>query len=107
EVSFKSAAFVQAQLDKEKYDIYPITISLDAWFHVTEAGIKVPINRENFSLIINDHIVTFDVAFIILHGSPGEDGRLQGYFDMIGLPYTSCDALTSRSEEHTSELQSR
>lgn len=95
EVSFKSAAFVQAQLDKEKYDIYPITISLDAWFHVTEAGIKVPINRENFSLIINDHIVTFDVAFIILHGSPGEDGRLQGYFDMIGLPYTSCDALTS------------
>lgn len=95
EVSFKSAAFVQAQLNKEKYDIYPITISLDAWFHVTEAGIKAPVNRENFSLIINDHIVTFDVAFIILHGSPGEDGRLQGYFDMIGLPYTSCDALTS------------
>ncbi|RZF59397.1 D-alanine--D-alanine ligase family protein [Sphingobacterium corticibacterium] len=95
EVSFKSAAFVQAQLDKEKYEVYPITITLDTWFYVTEAGIKISVNRENFSLDIDGHIVTFDVAFIILHGSPGEDGRLQGYFDMIGLPYTSCDALTS------------
>ncbi len=95
EVSFKSAAFVQAQLDKEKYEVYPITITLDTWFYVTEAGIKISVNRENFSLDIDGHIVTFDVAFIILHGSPGEDGRLQGYFDMIRLPYTSCDALTS------------
>lgn len=95
EVSFKSAAFVEEQLDKEKYDVYPITITLEAWFHVTEAGIKIPINRENFSLDIDGHLLTFDVAFIILHGSPGEDGRLQGYFDMIGLPYTSCGMLTS------------
>ncbi|TYR38447.1 D-alanine--D-alanine ligase [Sphingobacterium phlebotomi] len=95
EVSFKSAAFVEEQLDKEKYEVYPITITLDTWFHVTEAGIKVSVNRENFSLDIDGHIITFDVAFIILHGSPGEDGRLQGYFDMIGLPYTSCDMLTS------------
>ncbi|MBD1432833.1 D-alanine--D-alanine ligase [Sphingobacterium sp. DN00404] len=95
EVSFKSAAFVQAQLDKEKYEVYPITITLEAWFYVTEAGIKISVSREDFSLDIDGHIVTFDVAFIILHGSPGEDGRLQGYFDMIGLPYTSCDALTS------------
>lgn len=95
EVSFKSAAFVQEQLDKEKYEVYPITITLDTWFHVTEAGVKIPVNRENFSLDIDGHILTFDVAFIILHGSPGEDGRLQGYFDMIGIPYTSCGALTS------------
>ena len=95
EVSFKSAAFVQEQLDKQKYDIYPITITLDTWFHVTETGIKIPVNRENFSLDIDGHILTFDVAFIILHGSPGEDGRLQGYLDMIGIPYTSCGALTS------------
>ncbi len=95
EVSFKSAAFVQEQLDKKKYDIYPITITLDTWFHVTETGIKIPVNRENFSLDIDGHILTFDVAFIILHGSPGEDGRLQGYLDMIGIPYTSCGALTS------------
>ncbi|HLT89091.1 MAG TPA: D-alanine--D-alanine ligase family protein [Sphingobacterium sp.] len=95
EVSFKSAAFVQEQLDKEKYDIYVITITLETWFYVTEAGIKIPINREDFSLDVDGQIITFDVAFIILHGSPGEDGRLQGYLDMIGLPYTSCGALTS------------
>lgn len=95
EVSFKSAAFVQAQLDKEKYAVYPITITLDSWFHVTDAGIKISVNREDFSLDIDGDIVMFDVAFIILHGSPGEDGRIQGYLDMIGLPYTSCGALTS------------
>ncbi len=95
EVSFKSAAFVHSQLDQERYAIYPITISVDAWFHVNDAGIKSLVNRENFSLTIDDHLVTFDIAFIIIHGTPGEDGRLQGYFDMIGLPYTSCNALTS------------
>ncbi|WDF67887.1 D-alanine--D-alanine ligase [Sphingobacterium oryzagri] len=95
EVSFKSAAFVHSQLDQERYAIYPITISADAWFHVNDAGIKSLVNRENFSLTIDDHLVTFDIAFIIIHGTPGEDGRLQGYFDMIGLPYTSCNALTS------------
>ena len=95
EVSFKSAAFVQSQLDSDKYEIFPITISLDSWFHVNEAGIKHNVNKENFTLNIDNHLVKFDVAFIILHGSPGEDGRLQGYLDMIGLPYTSCGALTS------------
>lgn len=95
EVSFKSAAFVQAQLDAEKYEIYPITITTDTWFHVNASGIKVPVNKGDFSLDMDGHKVSFDVAFIILHGSPGEDGRLQGYLDMIGLPYTSCDTLTS------------
>ncbi|WP_437922011.1 D-alanine--D-alanine ligase family protein [Sphingobacterium sp. LRF_L2] len=95
EVSFKSSAFVHSQLDKDKYDVYPITISLDSWFHVNEAGLKFTINREDFSLTIDDHILKFDIAFIVLHGTPGEDGRLQGYLDMIGLPYTSCGALTS------------
>lgn len=95
EVSFKSAAFVHSQLDQGRYDVYPITISVDSWFHVNDAGIKSLINREDFSLTIDDHIIKFDLAFIVLHGTPGEDGRLQGYFDMIGLPYTSCSALTS------------
>lgn len=95
EVSFKSSAFVHSQLDQERYEIYPITISVDSWFHVNDAGIKSVINREDFSLSIDDHIIKFDIAFIILHGTPGEDGRLQGYFDMVGLPYTSSSALTS------------
>ncbi|GGG86387.1 D-alanine--D-alanine ligase [Parapedobacter pyrenivorans] len=95
EVSLKSAAFVFQQLDKSKYDVYTITVTKDSWFHVADNGIRYEINRDDFTLPIDDRIIRFDLAFIMLHGSPGEDGRLQGYFDMVGLPYTSCDALTS------------
>lgn len=95
EVSFKSAAFVYAQIDKNKYDVFPITVSLDSWFYEDESGSKHEINRQDFSLNLAGESIHFDVAFIIIHGVPGEDGRLQGYFDMIGLPYTSCTALTS------------
>src|SRR5690606_14887158 len=65
------------------------------WFHVGDNGVKYSVNRDDFSLPMDGHTVRFDVVFMMLHGSPGEDGRLQGYFDMVGLPYTSCDALTS------------
>ncbi|MGN5955849.1 D-alanine--D-alanine ligase [Sphingobacterium lactis] len=94
EVSFKSSAFVYSQIDKEKYDVYTINLGLDSWFYTDEQGVKHEIDRQDFSLNLNEKI-NFDVAFIIIHGSPGEDGRLQGYFDMIGLPYTTCSALTS------------
>ncbi|HWK57988.1 MAG TPA: D-alanine--D-alanine ligase [Parapedobacter sp.] len=95
EVSLKSADFVYQQLDKSLYDVYPITITTDSWFHVGDNGVKYPVNRDNFTLSMDERTIRFDLAFIMLHGSPGEDGRLQGYFDMVGLPYTSCDALTS------------
>ena len=94
EVSFKSAAFVYSQIDKEKYDVYTINLGLDSWYYADEQGVKHEIDRQDFSLNLNEKI-NFDVAFIIIHGTPGEDGRLQGYFDMIGLPYTTCSALTS------------
>lgn len=95
EVSFKSSAFVYSQLDHDKYDIYQITITKDAWFYVSDSGIKHAINKEDFTLVLDDSIVQFELAFIMVHGSPGEDGRLQSYFDLVGIPYTSCDALTS------------
>lgn len=95
EVSFKSSAFVYSQLDHDKYDIYQITITKDAWFYVSDSGIKHTINKEDFTLVLDDSIVQFELAFIMVHGSPGEDGRLQSYFDLVGIPYTSCDALTS------------
>ena len=95
EVSYKSSKFVYSQLDKEKYAVYVIDITPEGWFFTDESGVKHPVVKDDFSLLLNNVKVKFDVAFIILHGSPGEDGRLQGYFDMIGLPYTSCGALTS------------
>lgn len=94
-VSLKSANFVFQQLDKSRYDVYTITVTASGWFHVGNDGVKYPVNRNDFTLPMGGDTIRFDLAFIMLHGSPGEDGRLQGYFDMVGLPYTSCDALTS------------
>jgi D-alanine-D-alanine ligase len=95
EVSYKSSKFVYSQLDKDKYDIYIIDITPKGWYYQDTEGTKHVIVKDDFSLLLNNVKIIFDVAFIILHGTPGEDGRLQGYFDMVGLPYTSCNALTS------------
>ncbi|MFD1165644.1 D-alanine--D-alanine ligase [Sphingobacterium daejeonense] len=95
EISYKSSAFVYSQIDKEKYDVFLIDITPQSWEYIDQDNQKHEIDRQDFSLNINNEKIHFDVAFIILHGTPGEDGRLQGYFDMIGLPYTSCGALTS------------
>lgn len=95
EVSFKSSAFVNSQIDHDTYDVYPITVTKEAWFYEDEKGERYPISRENFTLSLSGETLTFDLAFIMVHGVPGEDGRLQSYFDLVDIPYTSCDALTS------------
>jgi D-alanine-D-alanine ligase len=94
-VSFKSADFVESQLDRSKYDVYKIVILKESWYFLDTDSIKHPVDKNDFSILINNNKILFDAAFIMIHGSPGEDGKLQGYFDLIGLPYTSCDALTS------------
>ena len=94
-VSLKSADFVYRQLNQSTYDVYTVTITADGWFYVDGNGVEHQVDRNDFTLTIEGQTIGFDLAFIMLHGSPGEDGRLQGYFDMIGVPYTSCDALTS------------
>lgn len=95
EVSLKSAAFVASKIDTQKYAIYPIHISLTDWSYVAADGQRFPVDKANFTVPLADEVIHFDLAFIMLHGSPGEDGRLQGYMDMLGIKYTSCDALTS------------
>lgn len=94
-VSFKSAGFVETQIDKSKYDVYKIVILKHEWYYEDNQSQKHYVDKNEFSITVKGQKICFDVAFIMLHGSPGEDGRLQGYFDMIGIPYTSCDALTS------------
>jgi D-alanine-D-alanine ligase len=94
-ISLKSAAVVEKTLDRERYDVYKILIYPGNWHHLTETGEKVMVDLNDFSLTINGEKIKFDGIFNILHGSPGEDGKLAGYFDMIGLPYTTCDQLTS------------
>ncbi len=94
-VSMKSSAFVESQIDRTKYDVFKIVILKDEWFYEDEQQVKHTVDKNDFSIKPGDKKINFDVVFIMLHGSPGEDGKLQGYFDLIGIPYTSCDALTS------------
>lgn len=100
EVSYRSAAFVGKQLDTSRFDVYPISITNENWSYVDPNGKVYEIDRKDFSLGLDDQKITFDLAFIMIHGSPGEDGLLQGYFDMIGMPYTSCGTLTSALSMH-------
>lgn len=94
-ISMKSAEVVEKNLDREQYDVYKIIISTECWYHETALGEKIPVDKNDFSILIEKQKIKFDGIFNILHGSPGEDGKLAGYLDMIGLPYTTCDVLTS------------
>lgn len=94
-VSMKSAQTVYTHLDKNNYDVYNIIIDEHSWRYVDADGNTQAVDRNDFSIVDMGVKITFDAAFIIIHGTPGEDGKLQGYFDMIGMPYTTCDAATS------------
>lgn len=94
-VSFKSADFVASQIDPNKYEVYKIIVLKQGWYYIDAASVKHPVDRNDFTIMPAGLRISFDAAFIMIHGSPGEDGKLQGYFDMLDIPYTSCDALTS------------
>lgn len=94
-ISLKSAAVVERTIDRERYDVYKILIYPNDWHYMSASGEKIPVDLNDFSISIGDEKIKFDGVFNILHGSPGEDGKLAGYFDMLGIPYTTCDQLTS------------
>lgn len=94
-VSEKSAAVVAQHLDRNRYEVYPLHIYPGNWYLESEDGKQLPVDKNGFTVIKNGEKVSFDGIFNIIHGSPGEDGKLAGYFDMLGIPYTTCDALTS------------
>ena len=95
EISYKSALNIEKHLDKELWDVYKIDIRIDGWFYEDRNGEQVPVDKNDFSIILNEEKINFDAVLIGIHGTPGEDGKLQGYFDMLHIPYTSCDAATS------------
>ena len=95
QISYKSAKTVLHALDKNVYDVYLIDIHPTGWWYENIVGEEVAVNKADFSIEEGGEKITFDVALMCIHGTPGEDGKLQGYFDMIGLPYTSCDTATS------------
>jgi D-alanine-D-alanine ligase len=96
QVSYKSAIFIEQNFDREKYDVYKIDIHKEeGWHHFDAAGNKVMVDKNDFSLTLQNKKITFDCVFIGIHGTPGEDGKLQGYLDMLDIPYTTCDASSS------------
>ena len=94
-VSVKSAATIAQNLDTSKFDVYKIMLTHQGWFYEPADSVKIEVDRNDFSLTIKGRKIMFEGVFIAIHGSPGEDGKLQGYFDMLNIPYTTCDALTS------------
>jgi len=93
-ISVKSGKQVELNTDRAKFTPYLIEIKGKQWNYRIGPK-KFPVDKNNFSLTIRKKKIRFDVVFVAIHGTPGENGKLQGYFDMLGIPYTSCDVTTS------------
>ena len=91
EISINSGGVVCNALDKSKYEVYPIHILEEGWYYVAENGAKYPVNKADFSFDRDGKIIKPDAVFNTIHGTPGEDGYLQAYWELLGIPHTSSD----------------
>lgn len=91
QISLKSGNVVYNTLDKDKFNAYRIHIFKDKWVFVDEDDIEYPIDKNDFSFTKDNAKITFDCVFNAIHGSPGEDGFMQGYFKLLNIKHTSCD----------------
>lgn len=94
-VSYESAKTIEKNIDPEKFDFYKIDIRIEGWFYELPTEEKIEVDKNDFSLLIDDKKIHFDAVLIGIHGTPGEDGKLQGYLDMLHIPYTSCNCAVS------------
>lgn len=94
-VSLKSAAGLYSFMDKERYNIFIVTIVGKTWQVEWSDTEKIVLDKNDFSFSRKGEKTVFDFAYITIHGTPGENGILQGYFDLINMPYSSCGVLSS------------
>ena len=94
-ISYRSAKTIDNHLDRSLFNVYKIDINPQGWFYELVDGRKAEVNKNDFSLQLDNEKISFDAVFIGMHGTPGEDGKLQGYFDTLKIPYTGCDAASS------------
>lgn len=108
-ISLVSGKVVFDNLDRNKYIPYAIHILKDKWVYVDENNAEFPIDKNDFSVQYNGKKISFDVVFNAIHGTPGEDGLMQAYFNLIGMPHTSCDyyqaALTMNKRDMLSVVK--
>ncbi len=94
-ISYKSALTIQQNIDALKWECYTIDINPNGWYLMSEGNTKIAVDKSDFSITVNGTKIKFDAVLIGLHGTPGEDGKLQGYFDCLNIPYAGCDAAVS------------
>lgn len=108
-ISLKSGNVVFQYLDKEKFNAYRIIISKEKWVYLDKDENELLVNRHDFSVVIDNQYVRFDCVFNAIHGTPGEDGLMQAYFELLGIPQTSCNhyqaALTFNKRDLLSTLK--
>lgn len=95
EIALQSAAQIEAALDPSKYEVYLIDLHHRDWHYTTPDGRRIQLDKNDFSLTVDGRRTEFEYALILIHGTPGEDGKLQGYLDMMGIPYSSCSMTSS------------
>jgi len=108
-ISILSGNNVYKHLDRERFAAYRIIISTDKWVYLDDQEKEYPVNRSDFSIVVASKKITFDCVFNAIHGTPGEDGLMQAYFELLGLPQTSCGyyqaALTFNKRDLLSVLK--
>jgi D-alanine-D-alanine ligase len=95
EVSLRSAQGLYSFIDKTNYQVWIVVIQKGKWYVRLNDEETTPIDKNDFSFNQKGEKIRFDFAWITIHGTPGEDGRLQGYFDLIGLPFSCCGVLAA------------
>ena len=93
-ISVKSANLMLQNMDNALFEVYPITIKGASWTCAYN-GVSIDVDKNDFSVIVDGHRICFDCAVPMIHGTPGEDGRLQAYFELMKIPYTTCGVLAS------------
>ncbi|NNE33256.1 MAG: D-alanine--D-alanine ligase [Winogradskyella sp.] len=109
QISIKSGNVVYHTLDKKKYNTYRIHIFKEKWVFVSDTSQEFPIDKNDFSVMVEGTKIKFDCVFNAIHGSPGEDGFMQGYFELLNIPHTSCNmyqaALTFNKRDFLATLK--
>jgi D-alanine-D-alanine ligase len=106
-ISLQSAKIISANIDKEKFDVYTVMIKGSSWKYIAADGSETAVDKNDFSVTEKGKKVLFDAVFLAIHGTPGEDGKLQGYFDVMGIPYTFSGVISSSitfSKSYSHEL---
>src|SRR6476620_5991649 len=88
-ISLRSGQLILNHLDKTKYQKFEVHILNDGWYCLVDSQ-KYPVNKADFTVTVGDETIKFNVVINTIHGTPGEDGHMQAYFELLDLPYTGC-----------------